>query len=183
LIDKGDFIYQPNEGVPSVYLIEQGLVKTGCFSPEGERIVNDVLRAGDTCGNLQYLTGELKEGHTFAQAATSAIVYPVRLPLFQQVLEQESALAHWFNNSLIRRWSRAESRLIQRACNSIESRIDQLRQDFDTPILDAHNRTHHLFNILTHQEIGDIIGSTRQTVSKKLKSLTYLLVPFITELL
>lgn len=182
-IAKGEYIYNPADLSPYVYLINQGLIKIGSFSSTGERVVYDLLKAGETFGNLHYLDNDGVEFFEFAQSVTSVDLYAIDFTFFRWAVVHDPVLANWFNTTLVRRWCKAETRLLQQARESIEARIDQFRLDFVAPIKDADNRIHRILNLLSHQEIADLIGTTRQTVSKKLKSLSYLLVPFITELL
>ena len=58
-----------------------------------------------------------------------------------------------------------------RSANSIE-RLQVIYNDFDREIVDSENRKHHLFSLLTKQEIGDLTGMTRQTVSQVIKKIT-----------
>lgn len=182
-IDRGAFIYEPADCPPFVYLIKEGLIKIGSLSSGGERVVYDILKQGETFGNLHYLDDEGVEFVEFAQTATSVELYAIDFAFFRWAIVHDPLLANWFNTTLVRRWCKAETRLLHQARESIEARIDRFQQDFGTPIRDADNRHHRILSVLSHQEIGDLIGTTRQTISKKLKSLTYLLAPFVTELL
>ncbi|MFT6972318.1 MAG: CRP-like cAMP-binding protein, partial [Roseivirga sp.] len=50
-------------------------------------------------------------------------------------------------------------------------RLQFMYNDLNRHIIDAEGKGHHLFSILTKQDIGDLTGMTRQTVSQMLKKL------------
>lgn len=168
-IGKGDYLYKPGDEAPFIYLIETGIVKIGSFGASGERIIYDILQPGETFGNLHYLDEDGVEFFEFAQAATSVDLFAIDYSFFRYQIENDPIIAHWFHKVVIRRWCKAETRLLQRAGESAEDRLRQFQQAYSSPVVDADKKQHQILNLLSHQEIADLIGTTRQTASKKLK--------------
>lgn len=166
-LERGDYIYKPGEDEPFVYLIEKGIVKIGSLGPLGERVVYDVLQPGETFGNLDYI--DEAEFFEFAQAATSLSVLTVELPFFRHIIINDPAVAEWFNETVVRRWHKAEMRLLHRAREPLDSRLIRLKDQYGQVVKDADAASHCAFVLLSHQEIADLVGATRQTVSKKLR--------------
>lgn len=46
-VDKGAYVYQPGDAQTHIHLIEAGVVKIGSYSPDGERVLYDVLQPGE----------------------------------------------------------------------------------------------------------------------------------------
>ncbi len=170
--EVGRYVYQPADLDAHVYLIEKGLVKIGSLGTLGERVLYDLLQPGELFGDLNYL--DETEFFEFAQAATSLSVVAVDRNAFRQAVRLDPVLADWFQQMLVRRWHRAEVKLFQRSSETVECRIQHLEQQYSTYIADAYNRLLRPFDQLSLQEIGDLVGTTRQTVSRKIKHHTRL---------
>lgn len=168
-VAKDQQIYQPGQQTNSIYEIVSGAVKLGSYGSQGQDITYDILSAPDTFGNLKYLNGQFFE---FAKTIIPCHLRVYQLDFFKRIIVEDSKVSEWFNKNAVRRWSIAESRLFSiRSANSIE-RLQVIYNDFDREIVDSENRKHHLFSLLTKQEIGDLTGMTRQTVSQVIKKIT-----------
>lgn len=166
--DKGIYVYQPGDEQTHIHLIEKGIVKIGSYSPDGERVVYDVLQPGEFFGDLNYL-GNGIEFFEFAKTITSITVLSITLPFFRHAIVHDPALSEWFNGNVVRRWWKAETRLLHMTRGDIDARLNNLRKEYDKAIHDSEGRQHNVFDLLSHQTIADLTGSTRQTVSKKLR--------------
>jgi CRP-like cAMP-binding protein len=167
-LEPGRFVYQPADVDTTIYLLEKGLVKIGSLGAMGERVLYDLLQPGELFGDLDYL--DEAEFFEFAQAATPLSILAIHRPTFRHAVVHDPGLAAWFQETLVRRWHRAETRLLHRSSESVAERIDRLNRQYATPIPDAHNRLHHPLDRLSLQEIGDLVGTTRQTVSRTIKT-------------
>lgn len=162
------YVYQPGDEQTHIHLIEKGVVKIGSYSPDGERVVYDILQPGEFFGDLHYL-GNGIEFFEFAKAVTSVTVLYVALPFFKHAIVHDPVLSEWFNGNVVRRWWKAETRLLHMTRGDIDVRLDNLRKEYDKSVRDSEGRFHNVFDLLSHQVIADLTGSTRQTISKKLK--------------
>lgn len=169
-VSRGAYIYRPADPAPFIYLIRKGVVKVGSFGALGERVLYDVLQPDETFGNLHYLDGDGVEFAEFAQAATSLDLLRIDFTYFRHMVVHDPVVAEWFNRVIVRRWCKAETRLLHRS-QDVETRLVSLRNEYSTPVADADAKRHDMFRLLSHQEIADLIGTTRQTVSRKLKRL------------
>lgn len=167
-VDKGVTIYQPGDAQTHIHLIEAGVVKIGGYSPEGERVLYDVLQPGDFFGNLNYLNTQT-EFFEFAKALTAVKVLSVELEFFKYSIVHDPVASEWFNENVVRRWWRAETRLLAMARGNVETRLETLRNQYDKPVPNSNGKPHNVFDLLSHQNIADLTGTTRQTVSRKLK--------------
>ncbi|KYG76620.1 Crp/Fnr family transcriptional regulator [Roseivirga echinicomitans] len=168
-VAKDQLIYQPGQHTNSIYEIVSGAVKLGSYGSQGQDITYDILSAPDTFGNLKYLNGQFFE---FAKTIIPCHLRVYQLDFFKRIIVEDSKVSEWFNKNAVRRWSIAESRLFSiRSANSLE-RLQVIYNEFDKEVSDAENKKHHLFTLLTKQEIGDLTGMTRQTVSQVIKKLS-----------
>ena len=172
--EKGTVVYQPGDEPTHIHLIEKGVVKIGSYSADGDRVVYDVLQPGEFFGDLRYL-GNSVEFFEFAKAVTSVSVLAIDLLFFKRMVVHEPVLSDWFNSCVIRRWWKAETRLLHMTRGDIEARLDNLRKEYDKDIRDGEGRRHNVLSLLSHQTIADLTGTTRQTVSRKLKDMPELI--------
>ncbi|RIV27851.1 Crp/Fnr family transcriptional regulator [Fibrisoma montanum] len=168
--DKGSYIYQPGDELAQIFLIEKGAVKIGSYSNDGERVIYDVLQPGETFGDLDYLDDHGIEFFEFARAMTSVTLMAIDRDYFKHIVVHDPVASEWFNVAVVRRWWKAETRLLHMTRGDIEARLSVLRKEYDKTITDNAGYRHNLFSLLSHQELADLTGTTRQTISKKLKN-------------
>lgn len=167
-VEKGTYVYQPGDPQTHIHLIQRGVVKIGSYSPNGERVTYDVLQPDEFFGDLDYL-GSGIEFFEFAKAVTCLTVLSIERSFFKHLVVHDPVASEWFNRNVVRRWWKAETRLLHMTRGDIETRLDNLRKEYDKPVRDGENRPHNIFDLLSHQDMADLTGTTRQTVSKKLK--------------
>ncbi len=165
-IEKGAFLYQPPQRITPIFEIVAGVIKIGSYSPEGEEVCYDILKPGDFFGNLQFLNGQFSE---FSKA-----LCPVRLrvyehSLFMKLTREVTEFGEWFNYQLVSRWCRAEDRLFAvRSMGAVE-KVRRILPHFQERVVDSQGKNVQLLKLCTFQDIADLTGLSRQTVSKVLK--------------
>lgn len=166
LLEKGQLIYQPPQRITPIYEIISGVVKIGAYSPEGEEVCYDILKPGDFFGNFQYLNGQFSE---FSKTLTSAELRVYELDFFKDLVTNTPKLADWFFKELVSRWCRAEDRLYAVRSLNPADKVKKILLNFSDEIKDATGKTQSLHKIVTFQDIADLTGLTRQTVSKVMR--------------
>jgi len=164
--EKGQLLYQPPQYITPIYEIVKGAMRVGTYSPMGMEVCYDILRPGEFFGNLRYLNGQFSE---FAKSLSSVIVREYECDFFKRITVVEPDISEWFNIQLVKRWSRAEDRLYAVRSLDAGSKVRKIMFDFQNGVEDASGRLINLQKILTLQDIADLTGLTRQTVSKVLK--------------
>jgi len=173
----GDFIYQPDDVGTHLYLLEKGFVKIGSLGDYGQRVLYDLLQPGDLFGDLDYLDDVTF--FEFAQATTSVALHAIDRSAFRYAVTHNPLLAGWFSELIVRRWYRAEVRLLHRSGSSVDERILQLEKQYARLTPDVDGQLHRPFDHLSYQDIGDLVGATRQTVSRKLQILSHPQLPVL----
>ena len=88
---------------------------------------------------------------------------------FKSIIIHDPKISEWFNYYLVKRWCIAETKLVKMNSRGIGEKLDFLRDHFGRTIHDIHQKDHILFDLLTQKDLGDLIGTTRQTVANALK--------------
>lgn len=165
-VDKNEYLYRPPAIHNFIYEIVDGAVKLGSYSESGEEYVYDVIHTGDFFGNLKYLNGQFFE---FSKSLVDVRIRLYQLSFFKKVITENPKIAEWFISYLVKRWCIAEKKLGKINERKTTDKIRFLRHYFDVPIKDFHGSEHILYNLLTQKDLGDLVGTTRQTISNALK--------------
>lgn len=159
-LGSGSYVYLPVDNFHCIFEIQNGAVKLGSYSSEGEEVVYDVLGAPDIFGNFHYLNGQFFE---FAKTLTSVKLRAYDLKFFKKMIVHDPVMSEWFNRYVVDRWCRAETRLFHISSDNIKSRISKLKEQLKR----IHN--YDIFERLTQQDIADLVGASRQTVAHSLR--------------
>ncbi|WP_255518088.1 Crp/Fnr family transcriptional regulator [Fulvivirga sp. M361] len=167
---KNDFIYFPNEKAKYVYMIADGRVKIGHYTEDGKEVVKAILSAGEMFGELA-LTGE--ETRTdFAQAMDDETsVCPMSIEDMQALMADDKELSFKIYKLIGLRIRRLERKVELLVFKDARTRIIEFLKEaaawkgrkvgFETMIPTR----------LTHKDIANLTGTSRQTVTTILNEL------------
>lgn len=170
LYKKNDFIYFTNETAKHIYMIAEGRVKIGHYSDDGKEIVKAILGAGEIFGEL-ILTGEEKRTD-FAQAMDeNTNVCPISLEEMQELMADDKELSFKIYKLIGLRIRKLERKIESLVFKDARTRIIEFLKDaaewkgkkvgFETMIPTK----------LTHKDIANLTGTSRQTVTTILNEL------------
>lgn len=160
---KSELIFRAGAESEYVYIHKTGQVKIYELSSQGKEVILWFCFPGEVFG-----LSEITRGHTrsvFAQACTRSKVYLIKRIAFNKFLIQHPHAAMAIIDLLSSRLRGLSDMLSNLTSDDVTSRIIKLlirmsmlygEQKTDMLCLNMH---------LTHQEIADMIGASRQTVS------------------
>ena len=169
-VAKFQFIFMPDEVAEHVFILLKGRVKTGTFSAEGREVIKEILQPETLFGDLA-LTGETRRSD-YAQALHDDVEYlAIRVADFQQLMQHNQRLVFACMHHLTQRLQRVEDRLAKLVLKDARERIIEFlvetagkegrRVGYETLV------KHHL----TQQDIANLTGTSRQTVTSVLNDL------------
>jgi CRP/FNR family cyclic AMP-dependent transcriptional regulator len=167
---KFQFVFMPDEPADHIYALVRGRVKTGTFSQDGREVIKEILQPETLFGDLA-LAGETKRSE-FAQALHDEVEYlAIKTADFQILMEQNQRLVFACLTHLTQRLQRVEDRLAKLVLKDARERIIEFlvetagkegrRVGYETLL------KHHL----TQQDIANLTGTSRQTVTSVLNDL------------
>jgi len=167
---KFQFIFMPDEAADQIYVLGKGRVKTGTFSSDGREVIKEILQPETMFGDLA-LAGETKRSE-FAQALHDEVEYlSIKISDFQNLMQQNQRLVFACLQHLTQRLQRVEERLAKLVLKDARERIIEFlvetagkegrRVGYETLL------KHHL----TQQDIANLTGTSRQTVTSVLNDL------------
>ncbi len=167
---KNDFVYFTNEKAKHIYMIADGRVKIGHYNDDGKEIVKAILGPGEVFGELA-LTGEEVRAD-FAQAMDdNTTVCPVSVEEMQALMVENKELSFKIYKLIGMRIRKLERKVESLVFKDARTRIIEFLKDaaawkgkkvgFETMIPTK----------LTHKDIANLTGTSRQTVTTILNEL------------
>lgn len=170
VFDKGEFIYLNDEPSTHVFMIAKGRVKIGSYSDDGREIIKAILSEGEMFGELS-LTGE-ETRDDFAQAMDAGTtVCPMPLEDMQSLLLQNKSLSLKIFKLIGLRMKKLERRLESLVFKDARTRIIDFLYELGVERGQKVGFEMMIKNHLTHKDIANLTGTSRQTVTTILNEL------------
>ena len=155
-----------SQGAPgdAMFVIAEGQVKVAVFSEDGREVILSVLGAGGFFGEMALLDDEPRSAHVIAM--TDATLLQLRREDFRARLRSSPNLAVALLRELSRRLRRADDTITNMALLDVNGRIAQLLLQ-----LAREEDGVRITRKLTHATIAQMVGASRETVSRTMKTL------------
>ncbi|VAW55640.1 cAMP-binding proteins - catabolite gene activator and regulatory subunit of cAMP-dependent protein kinases [hydrothermal vent metagenome] len=161
LINEGDI-------TSSLYVILEGEVKAYSCDDSGKEVILNILSTGDYFGELSLIDDEPRSASIMTLTQTKVMI--ISKSNFKQCLSENNDLAFNMIRALTRQVRSLTENVKNLALMDVYGRIVYTLSDLAT---EKDNEGKMVIKPkLTHQEISQMIGSSREMVSKILKELT-----------
>lgn len=156
-------IYLPSEKADSVFLLAKGLVKVCHLTVDGKESILAFVEPGELFGELAIFDGEERDEYVEAVEPSTVVMIPAE-PL-QQLIAQSADVSLGITKMVGLRRHRIERRLRNLLFLSNRDRLVHLLLDLAEQFGLHTDDGIQLRIKLSHQELGNLIGSTRETVT------------------
>lgn len=162
---KNDFIYFEEDNANKIYLIENGKVKLGYYTDDGDEIIKAILGKGELFGEKAIL-GQDKHNE-FAQsmdASTNLCVVSQNtlMDLMQDNISVSFKIFKFIGLRLKRIERRLEILLFKDTKTRLVEFLNDLKEDFEVVELDGNTVVKHPY---TQNDIAKLIGTSRPTLN------------------
>ncbi|GMR18517.1 MAG: helix-turn-helix domain-containing protein [Gammaproteobacteria bacterium] len=166
---RGEYIFSSGAKGNNVYILEEGRTKIYKLSSKGKEVILWFCFPGEIFGLAEVTRAGSRE--VFSEACTNARVYSISRENFTSFLAEHPDSALQTIDLLSCRMRVLGDMLMNLVTDDVPSRLIKLltrlasrygRREGDTIYLDIH---------LTHQDMADMIGASRQTVTSELNNL------------
>lgn len=170
-VARNDVLYMPGDPARSVYFVLAGRVKVVRALSSGAETIVAIRKPGDIVGEYGWMSRE-------AQRETSAVVLDpgevatLDASQFERLLLADVVLSTAFARGVARRLDALELELTELAGKSVPGRLVDLlgRLGFEHGVRIADGTLRIGIN-LTHQDLADLIGTSRETLTRELSVL------------
>jgi CRP/FNR family transcriptional regulator, cyclic AMP receptor protein len=156
---KGQILYSQEDRAEVLFLLKRGRVQLYRLTPSGKRLEVAVIEPGTFFGEMPLLGESLR--HTFAEAVEDSLICVMSRADIEGLMRRRSEVALRMIEVLGRRLALCEARLEEMAYRSVPARIAAVLVRL------SQGRNGEVVSI-THQELGDMIGALRESVTKVL---------------
>jgi CRP/FNR family cyclic AMP-dependent transcriptional regulator len=150
----------------ALYIIDSGQVKVSRINEEGKEVVLCILSEGDHFGEMSLIDDEPRSASIITK--TTCQFSLIRKQDFEQVLDANPQLALTMLRSLCQRLRAADRNIESLALMDVYGRIARLLLDSAV----EQDGKQVVPGKLTHKEIAQMVGSSREMVSRIFKDLT-----------
>ena len=159
---KGSVILFEDDPGDSLFVVREGRVKVVLIGEDGREVILGVLGVGEYFGELSLIDDRPRSAHVIAMEDSNLLV--LRREDFRKRVESSPSVAWSLLTELSRRLRRADDKIGGLVLLDVPGRIARLLLD-----LAEESGTKAIEKTLTHQTIAQMIGASRETVSRAMK--------------
>jgi CRP-like cAMP-binding protein len=159
---KGSVILFQDDPGDSLFVLRSGRVKVVLIGEDGREVILGVLEPGAHFGELALIDDQPRSAHVIAMEDANLLI--LRREDFRRRVEANPSVAWALLTELSRRLRRADVKIGGLVLLDVPGRIARLLLDLAD---ETGNET--IEKPLTHQTIAQMIGASRETVSRAMK--------------
>ena len=159
---KGSVILFQDDPGDSLFVLRTGRVKVVLIGEDGREVILGVLEPGAHFGELALIDDQPRSAHVIAMDDANLLI--LRREDFRRRVEANPTVAWALLTELSRRLRRADQKIGGLVLLDVPGRIARLLLD-----LSAESGGPTIEKALTHQTIAQMIGASRETVSRAMK--------------
>jgi CRP/FNR family transcriptional regulator, cyclic AMP receptor protein len=162
-VRRRQVVYLPGDPGQTVYFVNGGRVKISKVTRDGKELTLAYRGPGEIFGELALIDGGPRE--EMAEAVDNALITELDRAEFERLLQQQGMVGYRLTKVFAQRRREIENKIENLVFKDVNSKLAQLllRLGTEYGVDDARGTLVALK--ITHQEMANLIGSTRETVS------------------
>ncbi len=160
----GKIFYMPEDSGEVLFLLKKGRVQLYRIAPNGKKLVMATLGPGAIFGEMS-LVGQGMH-NTFAESVDECVLCVMSRSDVERLVQEKPEVAFRFVEALGKRLTQLEERLEDIAFKSIPARLASLLLK-----LNEEQGGKQTVNGYTHQDLSEMLGTYRETVTQTLNDL------------
>ncbi|EDM81471.1 Cyclic nucleotide-binding:Bacterial regulatory protein, Crp [Plesiocystis pacifica SIR-1] len=162
-IPRRQVIYLPGDPGEQIFFINGGRVKTSKVTRDGKELTLAYRGAGQIFGELAVIDGSPRE--EMAEAMKNAIITELPIEVFRELLMEDTKLCFAFMSEVGRRRKQLETKLEHLVFKDVQAKLAALLLELGDEYGQETEDGLQIGLKITHQEMANLIGSTRETIS------------------
>lgn len=162
-IRRRQVIYLPGDPGGAVYFVNGGRVKVSKVTRDGKELTLAYRGPGEVFGETCLIDGGPRE--EMAEAMENALVTEIDRTEFERLLQSQALLGYRLAKILASRRRDVENKIENLVFKDVNSKLAELLLRLGTEYGVDDSRGTLVALKITHQEMANLIGSTRETVS------------------
>jgi CRP/FNR family cyclic AMP-dependent transcriptional regulator len=159
---KGQVLYAQDDQAQTLFLLKLGRVQLYRLTPSGKRMELATILPGTFFGEMPLLGESLR--HAYAEAVEESLICVMSRADVERLIRSQPQVALRMIEVMGRRRALCEARLEELAYRSVPARIAAVLLRL------SHEHDHEREPVIpiTHQELGEMVGALRESVTKVL---------------
>lgn len=168
---KGEYIYFDSHNHNKLYFLKGGTIKIGHIDNEGREVIKEIIREGEVFGQFTLERNNLNG--EFAQAYKADVsLCAFNIEDFEQLLKKKPEIAFHFSKQVGQKLHKLQNRLLNLLNKDVRTRLINFlimlaQEEGETTDGDSYL----IGNFLTHEDIAQLIASSRQTITTMLNEM------------
>lgn len=165
---KGDYVYFDSHNLNKLYFLKGGMIKIGHIDNDGKEVIKEIIREGEIFGQFTLERNNLNG--EFAQAYKGDVsLCAFNIEDFEKLLKKKPELAFYYSKQVGQKLHKFQNRLFNLLHKDVKTRLVNFL------VMLAHEEgesgdgdAYIINNFLTHEDMAQLIASSRQTVTTML---------------
>jgi CRP-like cAMP-binding protein len=166
-VPKGGVILSQGAPGDALYLIRTGQVKVAVIAEDGREVILSVMAPGSFFGEMALLDDEPRSAHVIAMSPSTLL--QLRREDFRARLRASPDLSVALLRELSHRLRRADDTITSLMLLDVNGRVAHLLLELARE--EGGNAHTRIARRLTHASIGQMVGASRETVSRTMRNL------------
>ena len=162
-VRRRQVVYLPGDPGQTVYFVNGGRVKISKVTRDGKELTLAYRGPGELFGELVLIEGGPRE--EMAEAVENALVTEIEREEFERIVQREGMVGYRLMKVLAQRRRDVENKIEHLIFKDVNAKLAQLLLNLATEFGVDDARGTLVALKITHQEMANLIGSTRETVS------------------
>lgn len=162
-IRRREVVYLPGDPGESIFVVNGGRVKISKVTRDGKALTLNYCGPSDLFGETSLVDGGPRE--EMAEAMENSMVSEIELSVFEDLLANNASLGLQMTKLLAKRRLDLENKVETLVFRDVTSKLAELLLDLADQYGVEDPRGTLIALKITHQELANLIGSTRETVS------------------
>jgi len=163
---KNDFITIEGEEADYIYIVLDGLVKIFKTEENGRKKTLNYLNVGDFFGESAIIDGNLRSVNI--QAIKNTLIYEIKRNKFNELLKNYPQITLKIILSLSKRLREANEEITKLAFNSVKKRLFNELKRLAKNFGEKKDKGILITEKITHKDLAELVGTSRETVTKYL---------------
>ncbi len=162
-IKRREVIYLPGDPGDTIFLLNEGRVKLSKVTRDGKALTLAYCKGSELFGETCIVGGTPRE--EMAEAIETSIVTEIHRTVFDSLLSNNASFGHHMTKLMAKRRLDLENKLETLVFRDVTSKLAELLLNLASEYGVEESRGTLIALKITHQELANLIGSTRETVS------------------
>lgn len=162
-IRRREVVYLPGDPGASVFVVHGGRVKVSKVTRDGKALTLNYCGPSELFGETSLVDGSPRE--EMAEAMENSMIGEISLPVFEDLLANNANFGLGMVKLLAKRRLDLENKVETLVFRDVTSKLAELLLDLAEEYGVEDSRGTLIALKITHQELANLIGSTRETVS------------------